>query len=128
MCDVPSKVVFCSESIECFPGIASRFVLMLFVTVPVAPIITGIIVDFRFHVCCISIPKALYFYIFPLPIIIIISRKNIYICDWNSNIISSVQKCSALRHEHDCSLLLQYQFAFNKYSLHGRPTELHTNS
>jgi hypothetical protein len=28
---------------------------MLFVTVPVAPIITGIIVHFRFHIRCISI-------------------------------------------------------------------------
>ena len=44
MCDVPSIAVFCSESIECFPGIASKFFLKLLVTVPVAPIITGIIV------------------------------------------------------------------------------------
>ena len=27
MCDVPSIVVFCSESIECFPGTASKFFL-----------------------------------------------------------------------------------------------------
>jgi len=25
MCDVPSIAVFCSESIECFPGTASKF-------------------------------------------------------------------------------------------------------
>ena len=27
MCDVPSIAVFCSESIECFPGIVSKFFL-----------------------------------------------------------------------------------------------------
>jgi hypothetical protein len=26
MCDVPSTAVFCGESIECFPGMASKFV------------------------------------------------------------------------------------------------------
>jgi hypothetical protein len=25
MCDVPTKAVFCSESVESFPGIASKF-------------------------------------------------------------------------------------------------------
>jgi hypothetical protein len=44
MCDVPTIAVFCSESIECFPGTASKFFLKLFVTIPVAPIITGIII------------------------------------------------------------------------------------
>ena len=43
MCDVPSIAVFCSESIECFPGTASRFFLKLLVTIPVAPIITSMI-------------------------------------------------------------------------------------
>jgi hypothetical protein len=55
MCDVPSIAVFCSESIECFPGIAFKFFLQLLVTMPVAPISTGIIVHFRFHMRCISI-------------------------------------------------------------------------
>jgi hypothetical protein len=36
--------VFCSESIECFPGTASKFFLKLLVTIPVAPNFTGIIV------------------------------------------------------------------------------------
>jgi hypothetical protein len=44
MCDVPSIAVFCSETIECFPGTASKFFLKLLVTIPVAPIITGIII------------------------------------------------------------------------------------
>ena len=61
MCDVPSIAVFCSESIECFPGTASKFFLKLLVTIPVAPIITGTIVHFRFHIRCISIHKLLYF-------------------------------------------------------------------
>ena len=29
MCDVPSIAVFCSESIECFPGTASKFFFRL---------------------------------------------------------------------------------------------------
>jgi len=64
MCEVPSIAVFCSESIECFPGTASKFFLKLLVTIPVAPIITGIIVHFRFHIRCISIHKLLYFNFF----------------------------------------------------------------
>ena len=35
--------------------------LKLLVTIPVAPIITGTIVHFRFHIRCISIRKVLYF-------------------------------------------------------------------
>jgi len=54
----------CSESIECFPGTASKFFLKLLVTIPVALIITGIIVHFRFHLRCISIHKLLYFNFF----------------------------------------------------------------
>ena len=64
VCDVPSVAVFCSESIECFPGIFSKFFLKLLVTIPVAPIITGTIVHFRFHIRCISIHKLLYFNLF----------------------------------------------------------------
>ena len=44
MCDVPSIAVFCSESIECFPGTASKFFLKLLVTIPVAPIIIIILI------------------------------------------------------------------------------------
>ena len=61
MCDVPSIAVFCSEPIECFPGTVSKFFLKLLVTIPVAPIITGTIVHFRFHIRFISIHKLLYF-------------------------------------------------------------------
>ena len=50
MYDVPSIGVFCSESIECFPGTASKFFFQLLVTILVAPIITGTIVYFRFHI------------------------------------------------------------------------------
>jgi hypothetical protein len=60
MCDVPSIAVFFTESIECCPGRASRLLLEIFVTVPLAPIITGIIVHFKFHIHCISIPELLY--------------------------------------------------------------------
>ena len=64
MCDVPSIAVFCSESIEWFPGIVSKFFFKLLVTIPVAAIITGTIVHFRFHIRCISIHKLLYFNFF----------------------------------------------------------------
>ena len=46
ICDVPIIAVFCSESMECFPGTASKFFLKFLVTIPVAPIITGTIVHF----------------------------------------------------------------------------------
>ena len=55
MCGVPSIAVFYSESIECFPGTASKFFLKLLVTNPVAPIITAIIVHFRVHIPIVSI-------------------------------------------------------------------------
>jgi len=42
MCDVPNIAVFCSESIEHFPGMASKFFLKPLVTIPVAPIIRGL--------------------------------------------------------------------------------------
>ena len=64
MCDVPSIALFCSESIECFPGTASKFFLRLLVTIPVAPIFTGIIIHFRFHIRYNSIHKLLYFNFF----------------------------------------------------------------
>jgi len=61
MCDVPSIAVFCREPIECFPGTASKLFLKNPVTILVAPIITGTIVHFRFHIRCISIHKLFYF-------------------------------------------------------------------
>ena len=60
MCDVPNIAVFCSESIECFPDTASEFFFKFLVTTPVAPVITGTIVHFRFHIRCISIHKLLF--------------------------------------------------------------------
>ena len=44
MCDVPSIAVFCSESIERFPGAASKFFLKLLLTIPVVPIIIIIVI------------------------------------------------------------------------------------
>ena len=60
LCDVPSTAVFCSESIEYFPGTASKFFFKLLVTLTVAPIITDMILHFRFHFSSISIHKLLY--------------------------------------------------------------------
>jgi len=64
MCDVPSIAVFCSESVECFPGTVSKYFFNLLVTIPVAPIISGTIVHFRFHIRCVSVHKLLYFNFF----------------------------------------------------------------
>jgi len=61
--------VFCSESTECFLGMAPKFFFKLFVTIPVAPMITWIIIHFMFHVHCISIHKLLYFSPFLLPFV-----------------------------------------------------------
>jgi len=58
-CDVPGTTLFCGKSTECSPGTASRFSLKTFVNVPVAQIITGIIIHFRFHIRCKSIHKLL---------------------------------------------------------------------
>ena len=64
MCDVPRIIVICSESIQCFPGTPSKFCLKPFVTIPVASIITGTILNFGFHIRCISTHKLLYFSFF----------------------------------------------------------------
>jgi hypothetical protein len=37
MCDIPSIVVSCSESMECFPGMASQLFLRTLVTIMVTP-------------------------------------------------------------------------------------------
>jgi len=43
---------------------ASRFFLKTFATIPVAKIITGVILHFRIHIRCISIHKLLHFIFF----------------------------------------------------------------
>ena len=73
MCDVPSIAVFCGESIEYFPGTASKCFLKLLVTIPVAPIITGIIVHCKLHIHCIPIPKLLYFNLLLLLLLLLLS-------------------------------------------------------
>jgi hypothetical protein len=39
-----------SQSIECFPGIVSRYFCKLLLTIPVAPMITGMTKHFIFHI------------------------------------------------------------------------------
>ena len=55
MCDVPCIAVVGSESIECFPGMASKFFFKSFVTILVVLFIIGIIISFMLHIRCISI-------------------------------------------------------------------------
>jgi hypothetical protein len=80
MCDVPSIAVFCSESMERFLGSASNFFLKLLVTIPVAPVITGIIVHFRFHIRCIGILTLIITIIIIYIIIIIICLSSFPVC------------------------------------------------
>jgi hypothetical protein len=55
MCDVPSIAVFCSESIECFPGTASKFFFKLLVTIPVA---------YYYYYCKVAVlQEAVFFYV-----------------------------------------------------------------
>ena len=44
MCAVPNMAVFCSSLTSCFPGMLVTYFLNDFEIVPVAPIITGIII------------------------------------------------------------------------------------
>jgi hypothetical protein len=60
MCDVPSTATFCSEPTECFPGVASKFLFIPFVTVLVAPVVISVIMHFVLHIRCISIHKLLH--------------------------------------------------------------------
>ena len=50
MCDVPRIAVLCGEFAECFLGMVSKFFFKPFVIIPVAPIVTNIIIHFRFHI------------------------------------------------------------------------------
>jgi hypothetical protein len=62
ICDVSS--VFGSESVECFPDMVAKFCFKPLVTVPVAPVVTGMIVHFMHNIRCISVQKDLYFNFF----------------------------------------------------------------
>jgi hypothetical protein len=64
MCDAPSIAIFCRESIECFPGIVSRYFLSSLVTISVALMISDMTKQFMFHMRWISILKLLYFNLF----------------------------------------------------------------
>ena len=71
MCAVPNMAVFCSSLTSCFPGMLLTYFLNDFEIVPVAPIITGIIFVFTFHMGCIHNVRSLYFRIFSASFLII---------------------------------------------------------
>jgi hypothetical protein len=64
MCNVPSMAVFCRESIECSPGIVSRYSFSPLVTIPVASVITGMTKHFIFYIHWMSILRFLCFNFF----------------------------------------------------------------
>jgi hypothetical protein len=71
MCDIPSMAVFCRESIESCPGIVSRYFCKLLLTIPMAPMITGMTKYFMFHILWISTLRFLYFnFFFQLPFVL----------------------------------------------------------
>lgn len=49
ICDFHIITDFCIESVECFPGVTSKFLFKTFVTITGAPIITGITIHFMFR-------------------------------------------------------------------------------
>ena len=102
MCDVPSIAVFCNESTECFPGTVSKFFLKLLVTIPVAPIITGIIVHFRFHVRCISILLLLLLLLLLLFTAIGLSPggSGYFTCIQNMKLVTTEFKSGGLHEKH----------------------------
>jgi len=82
----------CSESIGSFPGTASKFFLKLLVTILVAPIITGIIVHFRFHIRCIFIHKLLYFNLLLLLLLLLLFLTEIELSLFGSSPYASTDK------------------------------------
>jgi hypothetical protein len=63
MCDVPSMAGFCRESIECCPGIVSTYFKPL-LTIPVAPVITGMTKHFILYIRWNFVLRFLYFNLF----------------------------------------------------------------
>ena len=61
VCAVPNMAVFGSSFTSWFPGMLLMYFLNDFEMVPVAHIITGIILLFTFYVRCISNVRSLYF-------------------------------------------------------------------
>ena len=59
MCAVPNMAVFWSSLTSRFPGMFLTYFLNYFEIVPVAPIITGIVFVFTFHMRCIYIVRLL---------------------------------------------------------------------
>jgi len=60
MCDVTRIAVFCSESVEGFASMASKFVFKPFVTILVAPVSTSVTLHSMFHIRFISVHNPLY--------------------------------------------------------------------
>jgi hypothetical protein len=58
--------VFCNESMECLPGISSRYILSPLVIVPVAPMTTDITERLMFYIRWIYMYTFLYFNFFSL--------------------------------------------------------------
>jgi hypothetical protein len=62
MCDASSTAAFCSEHVECFRCMDSKYLFTPFVTIPMAAYSADIITHFMFHILCVSIHYYYYYY------------------------------------------------------------------
>jgi len=61
MCAVPNMAVLCSPLISCCPGMLLGYCLNDLQTVPVAPIVIGIVLAFTIHMRWIAVLRSTYF-------------------------------------------------------------------
>jgi hypothetical protein len=127
MCDVPSIAIFCSESIGCLPGTASKFFLKLLVTISVAPLITGIIVHFRFNIRCISIRKLLYFNLLLLLLLLLLfyTTINLYLkkrlYDFWPELLFKVCTCKQCEHTNSWFKAISFMWCATRVLCHQVP-------
>ena len=67
LCAVPNMAVICSSLTSCLARMWFGYFLNYFQMVPIAPLVTGIIIVFAFHMLCISVVRLLYFRLSQLP-------------------------------------------------------------
>ena len=83
-----SIAIFCSESTEYFPSMASKYFFKTYVAVPVVPVITGLILRYMFHIFSSLIILLLLLVV----VVVVVINKNydIYNNNNNNNTLSSL--------------------------------------
>ena len=77
-----SIAIFCSESTEYFPSMASKYFFKTYVAVPVVPVITGLILRYMFHIFSSLIILLL---LLLLVVVVVVINKNYDIYNNNNN-------------------------------------------